>query len=220
MEDPDICSPLEEFILRLEQRHEAAQKRCRNLQKALVASEFGDTDPSQADRFRKELEYAAREEANAAEAIRWSWRLHLFVNGARASVAPPKTLRAVEASDAPPAQALVGKPNSKTLRVCATIESALRQHGPLHRQRLLEILVADGVMGTEARPINRLASILTENRHLFSSDGRGTYFLAAAGHMEQRPVLELTGLSGQLQHARPAPSLQPGGERNASTRSL
>jgi hypothetical protein len=224
MERPDICSPLEEFIARLEQRQQAAQDRCRDLRKALdkalIDAEFGDTDPNQVDRCRRELERAVREEANAAEAIRWSWRLHLFVNGTRASVAPPKVLNAVEALDAPPAQALVGKPNSKTSRVCATIESALRQHGPLHRQRLLEILVADGVMGTETRPINRLASILTENRHLFSSDGRGTYFLAATGHMEQRQVSELTGLSGQGQHSCPAPPLQPGGECNASTCSL
>lgn len=224
MERPDLCSPLEEFIARLEQWQEAAQNRClelkRALEKALLDAEFGDTEPGQADRCRGELEQAVQEEVDATEAIRWSWRLHGFVNGTRSSVAPPRTLRALDAISGPTPLAPTGKARGKTSRICTMIESALRQHGPLHRQRLLEILVADGVMGTETRPINRLASILTENRHLFSSDGRGTYSLAAAGHTEQRPVLEPTGLSGQRQHVDPAPSLQPGGECNASTCSL
>ncbi|UZO92351.1 Hypothetical protein RMP42_05790 [Roseomonas mucosa] len=220
MDEPDICSPIEESIDRLEQRRAAAQARRQELERDLVEAECNDADPSVAERCRVEFERLAQDEAQAVEAVRWLWRVHGFLNGSRSSVAPPKMLRALEAMSTPAAQARLNRPSTKTSRICTMIESALRQHGPLHRQRLLEILIADGVMGKEARPIDRLATILTENRHLFSSDGRGTYALAAAGHIEQRQATELAGLSGQQEHACPALPVQPGGEHSVYTRPL
>ncbi|MBC9179077.1 hypothetical protein [Pseudoroseomonas ludipueritiae] len=213
----DICGPLEEFIDRLDQQLAMVIDRRAELERALVEAECSDSDSNEVDLCRAELERVIKEVANVGEAMRWSWRLLGFVNGTRGTVPPPKMLRALEAQSEAVTQVSRGKPNSKSSRACARIEAALREHGPLHRRRLLEILLADGVLGAEARPINRLATILTENRHLFSSDGRGTYTLAAAGHTEQRRVTVPSSLSGPQQSARSARKLVHGGDSHAVT---
>ena len=82
IDEPDICSPLEEFIDRLEQRR-AAQTRRQELERVLVEAECNDADPSVAERCRVEFERLAQDEAHAAEAVRWLWRVHGFVNGSR-----------------------------------------------------------------------------------------------------------------------------------------
>jgi hypothetical protein len=88
-----------------------------------------------------------------------------------------------------------GKPNSKNSRVRDRVSAILRDSGPMHRTGILERLLADGMLGTERKPMNRLASILASNSTLFSSDSRGTYSLMTAGHTEQSRVPERTGRS-------------------------
>ena len=101
-------------------------------------------------------------------ALRTLWRIQLFLNGQREHITPPLKVAAR------------GKPNSKNSRVLDRVIAVLQERGPMHRTALLEVLLADGLVGTERKPMNRLASILASNSSLFSSDGRGVYSLVGA----------------------------------------
>jgi len=111
--------------------------------------------------------------ARLLDGLRHLWRIQLFLKGQRDQISSPLVA---------PAR---GKANSKNSRVRDRVVALLQQRGSTHRADILRILVTEGLVGTERKPMNRLASILSANPSIFSSDGRGEYSLHDTGHTEQ-----------------------------------
>ena len=65
----------------------------------------------------------------------------------------------------------------KGLRVIREVSNLLQLHGSLHRRRILDHLIEAGVLGHEKDPLASLAAYLSENKHMFLSDGQGNFFL-------------------------------------------
>lgn len=201
MEESGVIPSLLAFIDRLDGRRGLVDASIREWEVELVRSESGGLSEGDVERLWSRLDEAVRERAKLMEAMRWGWRVHDFLQGARAAVPPPHLPAPSDLPARAPASA--SGPTSKGARARELIAGALRADGPLHRRRLLELLLADGVLGTEARPMKRLAKILSQNRHLFGSDGRGTYSLLTAGHTRQRPG---ASHAVALPEGRPIPS--------------
>ena len=92
---------------------------------------------------------------------------------------------------------------SKSARMRNRISEMLGEHGVVHRSVLLERLMAEGLLGAERKPINRLASILSDNRHLFGSDGKGSYMLLQSEPKELRPNSGKQSASHTQRRAKP-----------------
>jgi hypothetical protein len=67
--------------------------------------------------------------------------------------------------------------NSKNAKMEQRIDELLAQHGELHRSKILEDLVAQGLMGHEKNIMAHLASFLSDRRDRYVSDGRGNFRL-------------------------------------------
>jgi hypothetical protein len=78
----------------------------------------------------------------------------------------------LDASAAPTGSSSI---RSKSAAVRAEITHLLTVRGEEHRQRILDHLIAKGLMGHEKNPLASLAAYLSDNKDLFSSDGRGNF---------------------------------------------
>jgi len=161
---PTAFKAMEKVGLLLEEEAESLDRMIRRVQTA-ASQAWGN--PS----LRNSLEQLAAQLGSRRAAVREAqhglWRSHMMVSGPKYS--PPLKVPEPE-KGAKPAR-------SRSARVRDRAAELLRTHGPMHRATLMDRLVADGIIGTEAKPINRLASILSENKHLFSTKGGGIYDL-------------------------------------------
>ncbi len=161
---PTAFKAMEKVGLLLEDEAESLDRMIRRVQTA-ASQAWGH--PS----LRNSLEQLAAQLGSRRAAVREAqqslWRGHMMVSGP--AYVPP--LQMTE-----PARGAKTS-RSRSGQVRDRVAELLRTHGPMHRATLLDRLVADGIIGTEAKPINRLASILSENKHLFSTKGGGIYDL-------------------------------------------
>ena len=67
---------------------------------------------------------------------------------------------------------------TKRAKVLAEIRSLLKSNGRMHRAKILEHLVAKGLMGKETKPLQALAIYLSEAGQ-FVNDGEGNWSLKA-----------------------------------------
>jgi hypothetical protein len=96
------------------------------------------------------------------------------------AVVPPPPLSPVKS----------GEPRtSKTASLMAEVTDLLSKRGTEHRQKILEHLVAKGLMGHEKNPMASLAAFLSGvNRNVFVADGRGNFSLRRDSHHEPSPA--------------------------------
>ncbi|MDJ0388294.1 hypothetical protein QMO56_09225 [Roseomonas sp. E05] len=142
-------------------------------------------------------------QARVAEGLRNLWRLQAYLERRRDYIAPPSSVSSRS------------KPDSKNTRVRDRVAAVLAEGGPTHRTELLKVVLADGLLGAEQRPMNRLASILASNGHLFGSDSRGTYFLLSTEPKEQTRSRGRAGLPTGRRPALPTSQPEKGGEGHA-----
>jgi hypothetical protein len=64
---------------------------------------------------------------------------------------------------------------TKVARMKGYIDGALQNRLKVHRKSLLEGLIANGIMGKEANPMQALAIFLSSNKDDYESDGEGNY---------------------------------------------
>jgi hypothetical protein len=129
-----------------------------------------------------ELELQAKSTA-IIQALKSLWRSHLALT----ADAFRKPVVATKVTPEVPAQTVVdvGSPaprkrarrGSKSALIRERLVTLLEENGPTHRGALLSSLTEEGLVGTEAKPVNRLATVLSENKHLFGTHGRGVYFV-------------------------------------------
>jgi hypothetical protein len=67
------------------------------------------------------------------------------------------------------------KAATKAARMKGYIDGVLHGHLKIHRKSLLEGLIANGIMGKEADPMQALAIFLSSNKDDYKSDGEGNY---------------------------------------------
>jgi len=72
---------------------------------------------------------------------------------------------------------------SKAAMVKAAVIQLLHEKGTEHRQKILGYLVERGLMGNEKNPMASLAAYLSENKELFSPDGKGNFSLTVEGKL-------------------------------------
>ncbi|MGJ0454796.1 MAG: hypothetical protein ACR65T_16430 [Methylocystis sp.] len=85
----------------------------------------------------------------------------------------PATQKVVEKTSIPPPAADVHE--SKKAKVKREIDRLLRQEGPTHRNRILEVLIAKKLMGNEKDPMQSLAIYLSNFSDDFVSQGEGVW---------------------------------------------
>lgn len=143
-------------------------------------------------------------QARVMEGLRTLLRLQAYLERRRDHIVPPSSVSPKS------------KPDSKNSRVRDRVAAILAEGGPTHRTELLKVVLADGILGAEQRPMNRLASILASNGHLFGSDSRGTYFLLSPEPEEQTRSPSRTGLSAGRRPAFPTSQPEQGDDGHAS----
>ncbi len=93
----------------------------------------------------------------------------------------PLSRQTVEPAQPHSTSPAAGKPESKAARVRSVIAEMVRANGIVHRQVLLDHLIAAGIMGTEASPMASLAAYLSEMAE-FESHGGGKWGLRSPDH--------------------------------------
>lgn len=95
---------------------------------------------------------------------------------------------------------------SKAAMLKAEVTDLLNARGTEHRQKILDHLVAKGLMGHEKTPLASLAAYLSDNKDVFMADGRGNFSLRRDSHREPPPVPESgMGSAEAQQSAAPSP---------------
>ena len=85
---------------------------------------------------------------------------------------------------------------SKEVAIRQAARQLLSERGPMHRNEILAHCIKQGLLGTEKKPINRLATILSAAKDEFESDGRGTFGLRGAFQKAERDRTETAGTDG------------------------
>lgn len=80
--------------------------------------------------------------------------------------------------------------SSKAASLKMEVTDLLNARGTEHRQKILDHLVAKGLMGHEKDPLGSLAAYLSANKDVFMADGRGNFSLRREGHREPPPAPE------------------------------
>jgi ribonuclease D len=85
--------------------------------------------------------------------------------------------------------------SSKSELIRARLVFLLREKGPTHRAELLDQLISEGLMVREKSAMNRLATILSDSKHLFGSLGGGVFTLRVDEPQQQQAWVEAAPLS-------------------------
>ena len=95
---------------------------------------------------------------------------------------------------------------SKAAQIKAEVTDLLSARGTEHRQKILDHLIAKGLMGHEKAPLASLAAYLSENKDTFVADGRGNFSLRRESRTEPAPALPISVGYAEARHIH-APSI-------------
>lgn len=84
------------------------------------------------------------------------------------------------------------------------IDRRLSEGVPVHRQQLLETLVAHQIMGAEKNPLGHLASFLSDRKHKYQSDGKGYFTLRPQNQPEPHPGADVGQTDEVTEELKPA----------------
>jgi hypothetical protein len=90
---------------------------------------------------------------------------------------PPASAPTVHHLTAAPIIGSKERSTSKAAKIRREIKALMEQHGIVSRRRILEHLLAKGILGKEQRPLKTVGTYLYKGRDIWANDGKGNWFL-------------------------------------------